>query len=493
MTTEIHRNLPGAKWYRAFLAEPTAVVRETPTLESLPFNERHLRCIWADPALRPPGLRTRLGESVTVENPGRWNLEAGPDFLDAVLLVGPDRRLAGDVEVHIRAGDWTNHGHDRDRTYRKVIAHVTWFAGGLPNGTLPPGTIEIALRNAVLANRRFSFEAIDLSAYPFAVPDACGAPCSRVLAGWSELDRVALLNAAGQERLRLKTARMAVSLAEGKSPEQVLYEEVLCALGYKHNRGPFRTLADAIPVADLRSASGCDPMATYALLAGVAGLLPARESRGSDPASQRFVRALWDQWWKRASPFADRVLPRSAWRLGASRPQNRPFRRMAAAAALFSGPRDLSSRVLALARSDVAAWFAKAESLLAEADTAFPFWQRREGLAKPGRTRVSLIGQERRAAILSNVVVPFLAANGVSVEPLLDSLPPEADNAVVRRTAHALFGHDHNPAFLRNGLRQQGLLQVFHDFCLNTKRGCADCLLAGSLQRTSGAPGEPST
>jgi hypothetical protein len=106
---------------------------------------------------------------------------------------------------------------------------------------------------------------------------------------------------------------------------------------------------------------------------------------------------------------------------------------------------------------------------------------------------VSLIGQERRAAILSNVVVPFLAANGVSVEPLLDSLPPEADNAVVRRTAHALFGHDHNPAFLRNGLRQQGLLQVFHDFCLNTKRGCADCLLVGSLQRTSGAPGEPST
>jgi len=486
-------SLPRAKWYRAFLARPTAIVRETPAIDPLSFNERHLRCVWADANLRPADLRTRRGESVTVENPGQWNLEAGPDFLGAVLLVGPDRRrIAGDVEIHIRPADWTHHGHENDSAYRRVIAHITWFPGGLQAGALPAGTVEIALRDPVRANRRFSFDAIDLSAYPFAVCDADGTPCSRALAGWTETDRAALLNAAGQERLRSKAARITVAFSEGRDAEQVLYEAVLCALGYKHNRVAFRTLAEALPVAELRSASGCDPLAACAILAGVGGLLPARESRSSDPAAQRFVRSLWDHWWKRASPFEDRSLPRSAWRLAGSRPQNHPLRRMAAAAALFTAPRGLATQILAVPTSDGAAWFAATSALFAAADAAFPFWQQREALAKAGRSSVTLIGAERVSAILSNVVIPFLAAKGIPIEPLVEHLPPEADNALVRQTAHALFGHDHNPAVLRNGLRQQGLLQVFHDFCLNSKRGCANCALVEAIQRAASTPGEPS-
>ena len=67
-----------------------------------PYRERHIQCLWADPRLRPAKLTTSEGEPVRVEHPGDWNLEAGPDFRNAVLLVGKEkRRISGDLEIHI--------------------------------------------------------------------------------------------------------------------------------------------------------------------------------------------------------------------------------------------------------------------------------------------------------------------------------------------------------------------------------------------------------
>ena len=64
------------------------------------YGERHLQCVWADASWRPSLLYTGDGEPVVVENPGRWNLEAGPDFLDAALVIGEEqRRVSGDVEI----------------------------------------------------------------------------------------------------------------------------------------------------------------------------------------------------------------------------------------------------------------------------------------------------------------------------------------------------------------------------------------------------------
>lgn len=57
-------------------------------------------------------------------------------------------------------------------------------------------------------------------------------------------------------------------------------------------------------------------------------------------------------------------------------------------------------------------------------------------------------------------------ARARDVVPLLYELPAESRNQITRQTAHFVFGPDYNPAVFATALAQQGLLQLFHDYCL---------------------------
>ena len=445
-----------------------------------PHSERHLQCVWFDEALRPPRLVTHQGEEVTVEDPGVWNLEAGPDFLGAALRIGPDqRRITGDVELHIHPSGWKLHGHASDPRYARVRVHVTYFPGSVPPDALPAGAIQIALKDALAASPSFSFENVDLTAYPFATRAAVP-PCQTEFKAWNADRKQSVLDAAGEERLRRKAERMALRIAE-KDRGQVLYEEVLAALGFKNNKAPFRHLAVSLPHDELRTESAGRPLVAYALLAGVSGLLPATPSAQWDTESRAFARRVWDEWWKRRDAFSSRILARSEWSLGGIRPVNHPLRRLMAAALLFSGKQSLADRW------SRASWDKMIGSL---AELRHDYFDRRAtigGIRLKGTT--ALIGPDRAEAIGLNVWVPFMAAieEGPALGGgLLDILPPEKDNAVIRQTANSLFGADHGPSLYRSGLRRQGLIQIFHDYCLNDRSRCASCTFPALLKAHSG-------
>lgn len=442
------------------------------------WTERHLQCIWSDSTLRPERLATEGIESVRVEDPGRWNLEAGPDFLDAILLVGPERRrIVGDVEVHIRPGDWRQHRHASDARYDRVVAHVTYFPAGTSAADpgLPPHVLRIALCEALRANPSFSFDAIDLEAYPHAVIPPTPRPCAAALGGdpdrWREL-----LRAAGQHRLSVKAARLAARLAQRQVPGQVFYEEFMAALGYKQNAQAFRNLARALPL----TAWPVDLTAEqhYARLLGVAGLLPVDDG-AIDASARPLVRRLWDIWWHYP---AERPDPPIVWTLGSLRPANHPARRLAAAAALFGGGCDLLAALRALPRDPPGAWYASVSSLL-RTRAALDCWHDRLTLGgRPAARPGALLGAERVGALIANLIVPWLQAEEGGAAALAETLPAEAISAPMRATAARLFGRDHNPAlYAREGLLQQGLLQIHADFCLNSREGCRCCRLAATL------------
>ena len=459
-------------------------IRERPPLRpEQNFSERHLQCVWADDELRPTALLTARGERVEVESPGVWNREAGPDFLGAALRLGPERRrVTGDVEIHIHPADWQAHGHSADPRYERVRFHVTFFTS-TPAMTLPAGMVEIPLRDALAANPRFAFEGIDLTAYPHGIRSPAP-PCGIALQNWSPDDREALLAAAGEERLRRRAERLARAIAE-RGAEQIIYEEVMAALGYKHNQAAFRKLAEAVPLVTLRAEAGGDADLAFTLFAGVAGLLPQQLSAKLDDEARTTARRWWDTWWKRRERFAKGALTPAHWRLAGIRPLNHPLRRLAAAAALFMAPRVLADEWIALAEKFPGDCLERARQCLLAA--SHPFWDYRLTLAgKRGAKTVALIGAARADAILINDFVPFLAARGCGTpfaKELLAQLPVEQDNAVLRETAFALFGRDAPNSLLRDGLRRQGLLQIFHDYCLNDRSRCATCPFPAMLRK----------
>ncbi len=471
---------PEARRYR----EPgvrAALRDETERPAAFRYSERHVQCIWFDPSYRPPELRTLTGERVIVEDPGVWNLGPGPDFRQARLRVEPgSRRMQGDVEVHVHPGGWRDHGHAGDPAYRDVCLHVTWFPGHVEPGLLPAGALEVSLAAELQRDPAFSFEMIDPAAYPY----GCRAdepPCRREMAGWSGPEKRAVLEAAGQERLRRK-AEILRDEMQRKGLGQVWYEEVLAALGYRRNRNAARRLAVSLPLARLRNlAGGCEHTA-YALLAGAAGLLPD-EPEGLDAEAAVMHRTYWNAWWKHRGDLEDAVLPAGSWTLQGLRPLNRPERRLAAAARMVCAVQDAESRLRELAMIPLPELSEHITSMFEPPEPGF--WHTHttwtgKTLARPA----ALVGKGRMDALIVNVVVPLLASIGSPREwaARLDGLPVEPMNEVLKQTAYHLFGPDMPSSHLASGCRRQGLIQIFRDFCLQDRARCGSCPFPGRLR-----------
>ncbi len=104
--------------------------------------ERLLAKLWKEKAARLTGLRTEAGKRVRVVYAGRSGTSAGPDFRDALLDVEGQGLVRGDVELHVRQGDWDSHGHGGDPHYNGVVVHgvlqVNSEATTLPSGGQAP-------------------------------------------------------------------------------------------------------------------------------------------------------------------------------------------------------------------------------------------------------------------------------------------------------------------------------------------------------------------
>lgn len=383
------------------------------------LTERHVQAIWYDAALRPPRLTTRRGSAVRVVSPGEWNLEAGPDFRNAVLEIGRERRrVVGDVEIHLCPGDWDFHGHGTDPLYRNVIAHVTWRCGPVPS-SLPPGAVSIWIGRFALANASFSPEQIDLTAYPYARLPGGVRPCEERLGRDPDLAR-RVLTAAGRHRLRMKARRLAGRLCSAIGRRrQVFYEEVMTALGYKRNAAGFRHVAERVPL-DALPADG--DAARAALLA--------------------------------AGGFEE-------WQRGGNRPLNTPERRLASAAAVFTatptltfvdesgfsreecrsmvtrmcGERYIGRGRAAAILANVVVPFAIAEGRVAEA----PDWLPPEDISEPVRlTAFRLLGRDHNPAA-------FYSGNGLCIQGLLQihrdyclQFHPDCDSCSLAEESRAL-------------------------------------------------------
>ena len=88
------------------------------------------------------------------------------------------------------------------------------------------------------------------------------------------------------------------------------------------------------------------------------------------------------------------------------------------------------------------------------------------------------------AEILANVVLPFRQLRGHVVWPDYAQLSARLTNRRLETGAARLFGDDpRRSRFLRTVAQQQGLLQIYEDFCLQDDSDCAQCPFPEQMQR----------
>lgn len=390
--------------------------------------------------------------------------------------------MTGDVEVHIFPADWRHHGHGGDPRYHNVCLHLTYFEGSIPEDELPSGALQVAMRPLLATDAAFSFEHVDVTSYPYA-GRADLPPCRSVLANWPVDMKVRLLEAAGHERLARKARKFSDAIVE-RGLDQVLYEAMMSALGYHKNRQPFYELAVRFPVDRLRELAEGDPFRSYAILAGLSGLLPAEINESWDDETRQFVRHVWEIWWKERGRLPA-AMNRSDWNLGGIRPLNHPLRRLMSAAHLFVCHADGMAILSNWAKGETDQLIARMERDI-EPDIGH-YWTHRAGLGGiKSRHPTALTGRDRIETMALNVVLPLLAAvtfDEKIVGKLLNQVPQEPLNSLTKQVVHYLFGPDCPSSLISTANRRQGLLQIFHDYCLHDRSQCSLCPLPGYLQR----------
>lgn len=478
---------PGCNFYDDWRAgnHALAALHE---LRHAPPPERLLQAIWQHQRLLRDQLHTLDGQAVRVLHPGFINHEAGPDFRGAVVQIGDGLPRSGDVEIDLKPGGWQAHGHDGNPAYHNVLLHVVWDGGSKEAGAAPG---RAAAMPTVALQPWLDAPLSDLALWlgseaARAMPETLAGQCTAPLRDLPDAERTRLLQQAALVRLQGKAAQFQAR-ARQAGWEQALWEGLFRALGYKHNAWPMQN------VAELRSrwAGGPPARATaretrvlqlQALLLGVSGLLPAELTR-TQADTDRYLRRVWDIWWRARGNFSDCIVPRAAWRFHNLRPANHPQRRLALAANWVAA----SQLPVRLERWFTASWPDAAlprsllEVLQVERDD---FWSwhwtfRSARLPKPQ----PLLGAARVTDLAVNVILPWLwmrAREGkneslqCAAERRYFAWPAAADNAVLRLARQRLLGAA-SAASLRGAAAQQGLLQIVRDFCDHSDALCANC------------------
>ena len=435
--------------------------------------ERLLQAIWQHQRLQRDALRTADGRVVRVFHPGFASVEGGPDFRQALVQIGDEPPRSGDIEIDLHPGGWRAHGHDRNVHFKDVLLHVVW-AGGRAEAGAPTIVALKDLLDAPLAELSSSLENASLRSLPEDFRGKCFAPLRE-----KDQERLGeLFRAAARVRFENKAAQLRIR-ARSVGWEQALWEALFRALGYKHNPWPMQNLAETRSQwsAGLRSAFDFQ-----ARLLGTSGLLPDQLTRAQ--SADRYLRRLWDAWWRDREEFSGCILPRAAWRFHGLRPANHPQRRLALASHWLADPRfitRLEQWGTSAPRSDRASIDSLRRLLQVETDEFWSWhWTFRSARMKKPQP---LLGDARLTDLAVNVILPWLWVRGAAggneriqreIERRYFAWPAAEDNAVLKLARQRLLGRSKAEG-LDTAAAQQGLMQIVRDFCEHSNAVCDHC------------------
>ena len=405
------------------------------------------------------------GEKIEIVQFGHWNRGAGPDFTEAAIRVDGELKR-GSIEIDLDVRSWESHGHGSNRNFNDVILHIfkdrpalnRYFTCSEDHRNIPQ-----------LLLPQFS----GLEGPPDFLPEARPGRCIAPLAKMEDHEVSALLESAAQYRLRLKSERLSVMM-KSTYRDQAMFQAIAEALGFRQNKTAMAILSQRCPIQQLLKMSRPD---REARLFGAAGFLDHSKCEKIEEAdSKDYLRELWDRWWVMRDDVhlePSRAIP---WCFSGSRPMNHPQRRVSALASIVNQWEELREIWVQNVNN-----FEKGvnNSLNKSSD---PYWNHHYTLNSAATEgSMKLIGKERQRDILGNVILPSIISLGDDRSEAAWSgyrdLRGASINQKLRRAGLRLFGaeEDRKKLFTSYYHQQQGLLQIYHDFCLEDASNCENC------------------
>ncbi|RZK42547.1 MAG: DUF2851 family protein [Pedobacter sp.] len=413
--------------------------------------EEFLHFIWQFRLYGSSKLQTRNGDLLEVIRPGILNRNAGPDFLQATLMIN-HLRWIGNVEIHIKSSDWLLHKHQDDESYDNVILHVV-YTDDEPiyrtDGTIIPVFVLQGLFSNELLPR---YQKLIYSAHAF--------PCKTQVASVNKFVIDGFLTRLAVDRLMEKSAEVYQTLHELKGNwDETFYHFLARSFGMRLNVVPMEMLVRSLPQKILAKHKD-NALQIEALMFGQAGFLEQSFVEGYPQKLKMEYKFLRNK-------YGLEPMSVSLWKFMRMRPQNFPTLRLAQFSSLMINSSHLFSKVMT--RTDSSQLIAIFEELRIN-----PYWQTHYHFNKEAK-RVGLhIGKEFVNNMLINTFSVFLFAYGRYIDQpilvdraitLLEYLPGE-HNSIIKLYADAGIK-------LENALKTQAILGLYRQYCLEKK--CLTC------------------
>jgi hypothetical protein len=411
-------------------------------------NEELLHYAWQYQVFAKNNLYTEEGLPLSVFKTGMPHVHAGPDFLNAHLLID-GIHWAGQVEIHIHASDWYRHRHHLDANYDNVILHVVW-ENDKPvyrqDGTLLP---TLALKTRIPNNLTTTYYRLKSSRQEI--------PCSAHVKKITPKAKVSMLDRALSQRLERKAAEVNVIYqSTGNDLEETAYRLLMKNFGFQLNNENFYRLALGLPFR-LIGRYREQPIRLEAILFGMAGFL----KNPIDPYAQ-FLAGEFHHFLNKHR-LKEPVMERSQWKFLRTRPRNFPTLRLAQIAQFLNSASCLYDSLT--------------ESAFSYHWNTSSYWQNHYDFGKvahlPTKNRTAL-----QTHLQINVQVPLLMAfkelnHGYAERALelLNSCAPEKNTIVAKWKKFDIP--------LENAGDSQALLEQYHHLC--SPRKCLSCPLGAEI------------
>jgi len=453
-----------------------------PELEKI--TEKFIYYLWAEQPLKGLAYRTADNKEIRIISPGLWNSSPGPDFTEAQLYIG-QQLYRGDVEMHLYSSDWYRHKHHLDNKYNNLVLHVTiWNDEARPIRLNNKKEVPELILSPLLRER---LEEVDKLLELDIAPKqgtyfASAGRCYSYIKQAPVQKTVSFLQGAGESRLLRKVENLRVRLSKSDNDyDEVLYQGIMGALGYRNNQLPFLQLAETLTYKKIQQIIkqyplDKRPLVIQSLLLKTAGLVPHILDNFTESA--KYYLKYLNEFANLSDSFQKTELN---WQIPGGRPANSPYRRMAGMSYLLIKEVSLFAEIVKVITNQPDA---RKELIRLLSVPAIGFWSTRSTFdSKPFTKEYALVGKERADAIILNVVIPlvFLYSQSENNNALQESVlnlyrayPKLMENYYTRFMKQRIFKSDPKlySAAIDTASVQQGLIEIFTDFCKKGYEGC---------------------